>query len=361
MAFVDVFWSPDNRAVSGNLSAGDIGTSFYRNRQIYLLGDANSDTDEYDDHIVVHEFIHYVTGAINRDDSLGGLHTLRDYLDETVAYSEGMANALSGLLLDDAIYKDSGGPQQQAVQVAFNLENTGFVSNDGPWSEASTIELFYDLFDGGVADDDSLDIPLTELVDAWDAQVTDPGFTTVASWSFALLNQLSPLQQQAVINRADLENIELVIGDRFSAWPDGRYIAIADGQVVNRDFNGDILATSGVFGQVTNNFFENNKYLHQQWFRTTMPSNGQLTIRASSTSQVGLSLRFSGDLGGGSFETRFAGVELQHTIRATAGREIVFAIGTLGSSAPIVVALNTAPVVTGTSQVEESSEEVLKA
>ena len=108
---LDIFWSPDNVAVSGSLSNGQIGTSFYRNSTIYILGAANADSDEYDDHVLVHEFLHYVTDNISRMTPWVD-HILSERLDETVAFSEGTANAIAGILVDDGTYKDSAGVNQ---------------------------------------------------------------------------------------------------------------------------------------------------------------------------------------------------------------------------------------------------------
>ena len=69
-------WSVNNRAVSGNDSTGDIGTSSYKgNGNVYILGDADSDTDEFDDHVVVHEWGHYFEDQMSRSDSIGGPHS----------------------------------------------------------------------------------------------------------------------------------------------------------------------------------------------------------------------------------------------------------------------------------------------
>ncbi|MCK4442574.1 MAG: hypothetical protein KAU90_11265, partial [Sulfurovaceae bacterium] len=59
-----VNWS-ENNVPSGNgdeaeLRDGQIVTSHYDgNQQLWILGDANSDTDEYDNHIIIHEWGHY--------------------------------------------------------------------------------------------------------------------------------------------------------------------------------------------------------------------------------------------------------------------------------------------------------------
>ena len=79
-----------------------------------MLGDENVDTDEYDQHIVAHEFQHFLEDRISRSESPGGPHSPGDQLDLRVAFSEGFANAFSAMVLDDPVYRDSlGSPQGQ--------------------------------------------------------------------------------------------------------------------------------------------------------------------------------------------------------------------------------------------------------
>ena len=67
---LEIRWSPNNSVASGNYNEGDIGTSFYTNGTIYILGKENEDSDEYDRHIIIHEWGHYfedtISGRLNR-------------------------------------------------------------------------------------------------------------------------------------------------------------------------------------------------------------------------------------------------------------------------------------------------------
>ncbi len=118
LPYLEVRWSIDNVPAGGELSLGEIGTSFYQyvpeidTHLIYLLGSEDVDTDEYDRHVVLHEWTHFLQSALSRDDSLGGAHTRADRLDARVAFSEGLANALAGIALVDPIYHDSSGGAQ---------------------------------------------------------------------------------------------------------------------------------------------------------------------------------------------------------------------------------------------------------
>ena len=80
-----------------------------------MLGAADNDTDEYDQHVVAHEFQHFLEDQVSRSDTPGGPHSLDERLDMRVAFSEGFANAFSAMVLNDPVYRDSFGASQGQV------------------------------------------------------------------------------------------------------------------------------------------------------------------------------------------------------------------------------------------------------
>jgi hypothetical protein len=142
---LQLMWSVNNRPVGGNEALGEIGTSFFRfaggQRRIYILGAANTDTDEYDRPVVAHEFGHYLQSAFSRDDSIGGPHSGNDRLDMRVAFSEGWGNAWSGMALASQYYMDSAGAQQA---LGFRIDLAAApAANRGWFSEATVQYLMY--------------------------------------------------------------------------------------------------------------------------------------------------------------------------------------------------------------------------
>ena len=146
-------WSVKNApatAADGSLDvgAGLIGTSFYTfsasfgGHVLFLLGQENVDTDEYDSHVVAHEWGHYFQSAFSRDDSIGGSHTLGDKLDMRVAFSEGWGNAWSGMALGSPIYADSG-QAGQAGGFIINVALSPAADDQGWYSEASVQFLMF--------------------------------------------------------------------------------------------------------------------------------------------------------------------------------------------------------------------------
>jgi len=119
-----VNWSERNIPTFGRIDLGEIGTShFGSDRQIYILGAADVDTDEYDSHVIAHEWLHYFEYTFSRSDSLGGPHTLDDILDPAVAFSEGLGNAFAAMVLDDALYIDSMGDRQKMIAISMDIEH----------------------------------------------------------------------------------------------------------------------------------------------------------------------------------------------------------------------------------------------
>jgi hypothetical protein len=143
-------WSPNNIAFAGDLALGQLGVSFFTigssngvpTRQIYVLGFANNDTDEYDRHVVAHEFGHYLQNAFSRDDSVGGSHRTGDRLDMRVAFSEGWGNAWSGIALANPVYADTNGTNQVGG-LSFNVSQ-GDSTNPGWFKEGSVQRMFWD-------------------------------------------------------------------------------------------------------------------------------------------------------------------------------------------------------------------------
>ncbi len=102
---IDYISEINNVPTAGDESSGQIITSNYDGeRNLWILGDENGDTDEFDDHIIIHEWAHYFEDQFSRADNIGGSHSLGDALDIRVAFGEGWGNAFSGIATDIHIF-----------------------------------------------------------------------------------------------------------------------------------------------------------------------------------------------------------------------------------------------------------------
>ncbi|MBI3562903.1 MAG: hypothetical protein HY080_14430 [Gammaproteobacteria bacterium] len=177
-------WSPNNVPASGNLP-GQIGTTYYFDSNIYILGAADTDTDEYDDHVIIHEFGHYVEDLFSRSDSIGGSHSGGLRLDMRVAFSEGWGNAFSGMATNDPVYIDSSGTGQGAG-FSFSVENNS-VTNPGWYSEGSVQSILYDLYDSTNDGVDTISLGFTPIFTVLTTQQkTTPAFTSLFTFITAL-------------------------------------------------------------------------------------------------------------------------------------------------------------------------------
>ncbi len=187
---LEIRWSSNNRAVVGDRGQGHIGTSgFFRDENvIYLLGEAGRDTDEYDPHVIVHEWGHYFEENLSRLDSMAGLHSLSAKLDPRLAFSEGWSNAFAAIVTGDPEYKDSLGAAQNSG-LKIDLENLDR-RNKGWFNEASVTSIIYDVFDASSDGDDRITVGFAPIYNA----LTDMNFrqsnafVTIFSFSESLLN-----------------------------------------------------------------------------------------------------------------------------------------------------------------------------
>ncbi len=180
---LDIFWSINNRPAEGEIDLGEIGTSFYSsNKHLFLLGASGSDADEFDSHVVAHEWGHYFEDAFSRSDSVGGPHNVGDLLDMRVAFGEGFATALSGMALDNPVYCDT----TLSRGFRINIEDHGG-GTPGWFNEISVMEFIYDLWDTAIDGVDTGSIgfgPIFRVMTG--AQATTPAFTSIFSFATAL-------------------------------------------------------------------------------------------------------------------------------------------------------------------------------
>lgn len=150
-----VNWSPNNRPTPGDKTLGEITTSHFTVEawsglsypQLYILGKEGVDTDEYDDHVVAHEFGHYLENSIYRSDTIGGSHGPGDMLDPRVAFGEGYGNAFSAMTFDNSLYIDTYG-SRQASGFSINVASAPSSDQDrGIHSEKSAQYFLWKLYD----------------------------------------------------------------------------------------------------------------------------------------------------------------------------------------------------------------------
>ncbi len=179
---LDAFWNPNNKAASPeDIAAGDLQTTYYdvASNSLFLLGSASTDTDEFDDHVIVHEWAHYFEDVFSRTDNLGGSHGRGELVDARVAYSEGWASAFAAMALGNPLYCDTSRPTSGS---GFDTESSGF-GPDGWFNEQTIIRLIYDLWDQDVDGADSSSIGFGPIYDVMTGPLRgSPAFTSIFSF-----------------------------------------------------------------------------------------------------------------------------------------------------------------------------------
>ncbi len=170
---LNVYWSPRNRASPQfRPTLGEIFTTSYRSivddpvqGGIYVQGLEDVDTDEYDAHVIAHEFFHFIEDVVTRSDTTGGNHSLVEKLDPRLAFSEGFGNAWAAMVVGSALYRDTFG-NRQGQSFHFDVEDNEWASFgriDGWYNEVSVQAVLYDLFDAANDGADTIALGVTPL------------------------------------------------------------------------------------------------------------------------------------------------------------------------------------------------------
>lgn len=188
--------------------------SYYTNQTISLYGYL-LDTDEYDEHVIAHEWGHYFQDMFSRDDSIGGPHSGGDILDIRVAFSEGFGNAFSAMVLGDSLYRDSQG---LTAGFTINVESNN-CNNDGWYNECSVQSVLYDFYDMDSDTNDAFNLGFGEiyqvLVDVDKLRDSD-AFTSLFSFITAFKSLPSIVgSESAIDNLLDAQSITSSIMDDF--------------------------------------------------------------------------------------------------------------------------------------------------
>ncbi|NNF67888.1 MAG: hypothetical protein HKM98_10305, partial [Gammaproteobacteria bacterium] len=207
-----VKWSPDNNTATGDESMGEIGNTFFRrnldgSREILLLGAEDSDTDEYDQHVVIHEWGHYFEDAFSRADTVGGAHSPGDRLDPRVAFSEGWGYAYAGITTGDPVTRDAlGFGQASGFEIDVD-ENDNL--NPGWFSEGSAQSIIYDVVDAGTDGVDATNLGFGPIYNLMSGQLA-ASVPPLTLFSFIeLLKQENPAAASgidAIVNNQSIDS-----------------------------------------------------------------------------------------------------------------------------------------------------------
>ena len=147
-----VNWSPNNAPQRGDKALGQIGTSHFApgENEIYVLGKDGADTDEFDSHVIVHEWGHYFEENMSRSDSPGGPHGGGDVLDPRIAFGEAWGTAVAAMVLPETMYTDTSWSGATLSAGGYDAETVPSPTDDptpNAFSENAVLRALYDLYD----------------------------------------------------------------------------------------------------------------------------------------------------------------------------------------------------------------------
>lgn len=284
-----LLWSPNNVPCSpgaggfcsGNSAAwarGEIGTTFFAPGspdRIYVLGAVNNDTDEFDAHVIAHEWAHYYQENFSRDDSMGGDHAPDQRLDLRTAFSEGWGNAFAGMARGSPVYRDSfGANQASGFRIDVEVNNN---PNAGWFSEGSIQSILWDLFDANNEAGDSVTMGFGPIHGVMRGRVrTTSAFTSIypllEGLRIARPGDVAGLDALAAAQLIAITASDFAVGET-NAGLDARnlpiYRPIASGQTL--EVCSSVPTATGVY----------NKLGNRRFLRIDTSVTGTATVRAT--------------------------------------------------------------------------------
>lgn len=219
---LQVNWSPNNVPQAGDKTLGQIGTSHFSpaENQLYILGKEGADTDEFDSHVIVHEWGHFFEANLSRSDSPGGRHGPGDILDPRIAFGEAWGNSVAAMVLPETMYIDTNWNGASLSGFGFDAETEPNPSDDptpSGFSESSVLRVLYDIYDGNNEAFDAFGVGLGPIADVLTGpQKNTESMTTLASF-------VTALKAQPGVNASALNTLlgHYQIGPITSAFGDG--------------------------------------------------------------------------------------------------------------------------------------------
>jgi hypothetical protein len=298
---LNLYWSSNNVPANGDRALGQIGTSFFLSyiennetkREIYLLGAADVDTDEYDSPVVAHEWGHYFQDAFSRDDSIGGPHTGTDFLDIRVAFSEGWGNAWSGMVLNQNYYADSNDTRQQG---GFSVDLSQPVANaslPGWYKESSVQYILYTLHQNS-------SVGFTPIFNAMTGTLrTGTAVTTIHSFAASLTDPTAKSALNTLLGAQNIgQNLDQYGTNETNDSGNAANLPVYKALTINQTLSNQCLRTDrGTPNKLGNDLF----------YKFSVPTTREYTIRLNGGTDPDFIVYQNGLLGGGFSEA--AGIE----------------------------------------------------
>jgi len=299
LAPLDAFWSVNNiKTTATDIDAGELVSQFYDPNldSLFLTGDAGTDTTEFDDHVIVHEWGHFFEDTLSRSDSIGGPHGIGDRLDARLAFGEGWATALSGMALNNPLYCDTGPAGASFGLLALGTEE-GAYDPSGWYDEISVLRFIYDLWDTtNFADGTEPDNGSIGFAPIYQAMVGPQAFTDSFTTIFSFAAELRTLlPQQADRDFLDAQLVREDMTPGFDKWGAGELNDASPALGQSRDvlpLYTDLTADGSVVNICSNDDYDGagdgNKLATYRYLRIAVPATAQYDVSVVTTTTAAL-------------------------------------------------------------------------
>jgi hypothetical protein len=257
-----------------------------------VLGKDGVDTDEFDAHVIVHEWGHYFEANLSRSDSPGGRHGPGDVLDPRIAFGEAWGNSVASMVLPETTYTDTNWSQGTLTGFGFDAETAPTPTDDpvpSAFSESSVLRVLYDVYDGKNEPFDQFGVGLGPIIDVLTGpQKTTEAVTTLASF-------ITGLKARAGVDQAGLDALlgTYDIGPVTTIWGDGDPLLRGMYTEAPLPFDDSI----GLGGGNSSNSWEQNQYY------VVTGTGGTISVSAAAAQDVGIAAYRLGQLVAGADST----------------------------------------------------------
>lgn len=188
--------------------------SFYLPHQgrLFILGGSNgdtdfSDTDHFDNSVIIHEYGHFLEDNVFATSSPGGPHTGDEMIDPRLAWSEGWGDFIQAAVLNVPSYQDTYGNADGMTGFYYNADlESAHVGNDYPGSdgegnfrEFSIARFLWDTIDNTPSESrfGFVDNVHDRFIEIWAALNRDQHGFRDPNYGFLNVGQLHLSQEQA--------------------------------------------------------------------------------------------------------------------------------------------------------------------
>lgn len=275
------------------------GLSFYLPgyHRLFILGGLsgdvdNSDTDHFDNSVILHEYGHFLEDVMFVSDSPGGSHNGNKVIDPRLAWSEGWGNFIQAAILTNngsmssssPRYYDSSGNLDGTADLFFqvdleNMTGTDLVTSgqqgEGNFREFAVSRFLYDVVDGTGSEStypSGSDNISNNFYQLWAALTSSTGFKKSTLAFRSIGNML--MAQQALSGASDWSAIRLGNYQKGNNSDYAQYVSTSGScSTLSTGHHYSIDPTVAASGLSSSNLFLDNDFYHLK-----ITSSGNYTL-----------------------------------------------------------------------------------